>query len=96
MTRRRTFFATLGFSESLVLATIPVFGSENHNRLIIITSKDSSKQTTKTIKAIDRLVESFRFTGKTIDFKQKFVEETEFQKNLSSLCNMIRTEATNN
>ncbi len=56
LARKRTFIATLGFTESLVLATIPVFGTKNYDKLIIITSKDSSKQTAKAIKAINRLV----------------------------------------
>ena len=94
-TRKRTFIATLGFTETLALATIPVFGSENFDKLIVITSKDS-KQTAKAIKGIERLIESFRFTGKTIDFQKVFVEETEFKQNLSSFCDIIKTEALDN
>jgi CRISPR locus-related DNA-binding protein len=96
LARKRTFIATLGFNESLVLATKPTFGSENFDKLIIITSKDSFKQTLSAIKVIARLVESFRFTGKTIDLEKIYVEETEFKKNLSTLQEIIMTEASEN
>lgn len=46
------------------------------------------------IKVITRLVEPFRFTGKTIDFEKTYVEETEFKKNLSTLREIIMTEAS--
>jgi hypothetical protein len=78
--QKRTFIATLGFAESLVLATIPVFGSANYDKLIVITAKGTSKQTSSALKVITRLVESFRFTGKTIDFDKLYVEETDFKK----------------
>jgi CRISPR locus-related DNA-binding protein len=97
-TRKRTFIATLGFTETLVLATIPVFGLEDFDKLIVITSKDSSssKQTAKAIKGIERLIASYRFTGKTIDFQKVFVKETDFNQNLSIFCDIIKTEALDN
>ncbi|MFX1506890.1 MAG: hypothetical protein ACFFDC_12370 [Promethearchaeota archaeon] len=95
-TKKRTFIATLGFNESLVLATKPTFGSENFDKLIIITSKDSSKQIVSAIKVITRLVESLQFTGKMIDFEKIYVEETEFKKNLTTLREVIKTEASEN
>ena len=93
MQLERTFICTFGFTEGFLLAMIPQYGLQNGDKIILITSLDSTDKAEQAVLVIKRLVESFKLAGGEIKLEIVKINEIEFENNVITFCKIINDEA---